>query len=255
MNHLSLFTGAGGGELGAILNGWHTVGYVEWDDYCQRVLAQRIRDGILPEAPIFSDVRAFISEGYAEAYQGMVDVISAGFPCQPFSVAGQCRAEDDPRNMWPATIECLRIIRPQYALLENVPGLLVQPYIRRIFGDLAAAGYDTAWKTVPAEILGAPIVRERLFIVARADRSDGEAWVGNLLNRARKVQHGPDKERNEFWLQGPSPDIGVGNGLAGYLERVRAIGNGQVPAVVRTVWNLLMQPDSQVLDQNGGDDG
>ena len=87
MKELSLFSGAGGGVLGTQLLGWETIGYVEYNEYCQRVIRQRIEDGYLDEAPIFSDVNAFISEGYADAYKGMVGVISAGFPCQPFSVA------------------------------------------------------------------------------------------------------------------------------------------------------------------------
>jgi len=125
VRELSLFTGAGGGLLGTHhLLGWETVGYVEIEDYCQRVIKQRIADGLLPEAPIFSDIRAFISEGYAASYTGMVDVITAGFPCQPFSVAGKQAGENDPRNMWPQTIEAISIIRPKYVFLENVPGLL-----------------------------------------------------------------------------------------------------------------------------------
>jgi len=87
MNELSLFTGAGGGLLGTKLLGWNPIGYVEWDDYCQRVIAQRIKDGFLPDAPIFGDIKTFIDSGCAELYRGVTDVISAGFPCQPFSVA------------------------------------------------------------------------------------------------------------------------------------------------------------------------
>ena len=89
MRELSLFSGAGGGLLGTKLLGWEPIGYVEWDDYCQRVIAARIRDGYLPNAPIFGDIKAFIDSGCAELYRGITDVISAGFPCQPFSVAGK----------------------------------------------------------------------------------------------------------------------------------------------------------------------
>ena len=129
MRELSLFSGAGGGLLASkYFLGWETIGYVEYEEYCQKVLKQRIADGLLDAAPIFGDIRAFISEGYAEQYKGMVDVITGGFPCQPFSVAGKGLGEDDPRNMWPSTIECIRIIRPQFAFLENVPAILNHPY-------------------------------------------------------------------------------------------------------------------------------
>ena len=143
MNELALFAGAGGGILGSKLLGHRMIGYVEFNEHCQKTIRRRIDDGILDNAPIFTDIRAFNGEGYAEAYQGMVDVLTAGFPCQPFSVSGPQEGELDPRNMWPETIRSIRIIRPRFAYLENVPGLLVSGYIRRIFGDLAESGYHT----------------------------------------------------------------------------------------------------------------
>src|SRR5688500_7095349 len=119
MRELSLFSGAGGGLLASKwLLGWMTVAYVEINDYCQRVLRQRIDDGLLDDAPIFGDIRAFIAEGYADAYQGMADVVTGGFPCQPFSVAGKQRAGSDERNMWPETIEVIRRVQPRWCLLE-----------------------------------------------------------------------------------------------------------------------------------------
>ena len=84
MWELSLFSGAGGGLLASKLLEWRTVGYVEFNEYCQRVIAARIADGHLDPAPIFGDIRAFIADGYAASYSGMVDVVSGGFPCQPF---------------------------------------------------------------------------------------------------------------------------------------------------------------------------
>ena len=169
MNELSLFSGAGGGLLATkYLLGWRTIGYVEVDEYCQAVLAQRIEDGHLDPAPIFGDIKRFISEGYAEAYQGMVDVLSAGFPCQPFSIAGKQKGEQDERNLWPATIETIRIIRPRYAYLENVSSLLSFDYVRRILGDLAEAGYDARWCVLGADDCGAPHRRKRWWLVANS---------------------------------------------------------------------------------------
>ncbi|MEE8471110.1 MAG: DNA (cytosine-5-)-methyltransferase [Dehalococcoidia bacterium] len=166
MNELSLFTGAGGGVLGSILLGWRTIGYVEKDDYCQRVIAQRIKDGLIEEAPIFGDIRTFNDSGCAELYRGVTDIISAGFPCQPFSVAGQRKGESDERNLWPDTIRAIRIVRPRYVLLENVPGLLAHEYFGTILGDLAESGFDAKWKVISAAELGAPHRRDRLWIVA-----------------------------------------------------------------------------------------
>ncbi len=95
MRELSLFTGAGGGLLGTHLLGWEPCGYVEFNSYCQQVIAARIRDGYMRAAPIFCDVREFVQSGAAEQYRGIADVVSAGFPCQPFSVAGKQAAEND----------------------------------------------------------------------------------------------------------------------------------------------------------------
>jgi len=169
VNELSLFSGAGGGLLATQhLLGFNTIGYVEIDDYCQKVIAQRIKDGFLHNAPIFTDIKAFIDSGCAELYQGVTDLITAGFPCQPFSVAGQRKAEQDERNLWPQTIQCIRIIRPRYAFLENVPGLLATSYIRRIYGDLAEAGYNARWCMLGADDCGAPHRRKRWWCVAES---------------------------------------------------------------------------------------
>jgi DNA (cytosine-5)-methyltransferase 1 len=174
MRELSLFSGAGGGLLGTHLLGWRPVGYVEIDDYCQRVIAARIRDGILPAAPIFGDVKAFNCDGYAAAYSGLVDVVTGGFPCQPFSLAGKRQGAADERNGWPATIECLRVVRPEWALLENVPGLLTSGYFGTILGDLAESGFDCRWRILSAAEVGAPHRRDRLWIVAHND--DNRRW-------------------------------------------------------------------------------
>ncbi len=167
MRELSLFTGAGGGLLATKFHfKWNTIGYVEINEYCQKIIKQRINDGHLDQAPIFGDIKAFISEGYAREYKGVVDVITAGFPCQPFSIAGKGEAENDHRNKWPETLDTISIIRPRIALLENVPNLLSKSYIGRIFGDLAEIGYDARWQTLSAKEVGALHKRDRLWIMA-----------------------------------------------------------------------------------------
>lgn len=195
---LSLFTGAGGGLLGTSLLGWRPIGYVEQDPYCQKVLAQRQADGVIPTAPLFGDIKAFISEGWARRYRGVADCITAGFPCQPFSTAGRRLGEDDPRNLWPATREVIGQVGPRLVLLENVPGLLYKkkqriyqldhvgplrvachaadvflaPYAGRIFAELAQA-FCNLWGSVRIHclVLGAhhvwaPHHRDRLWVLA-----------------------------------------------------------------------------------------
>lgn len=301
MRELSLFSGAGGGLLGTHLLGWEPVGYVEFDDYCQRVIAARIRDGILPGAPIYGDIRAFIGEGYAASYTGLVDVITAGFPCQPFSTAGKRAGEDDERNMWPATIECIRVVRPRWCLLENVPGLLSSGYFGTVLGDLAQSGYDARWRVLSAAEVGAPHRRNRLWIVATDAASQRENGKHRDNGGKKSSRHKDIKEFNsssktkladaeqggwDGWAGEPGqgrwpesqdggsepadageaglaqwcgqegqrayttatgaswwatePDVGrVVDGLAYRVDRLKALGNGQVPIVAATVWGLL----------------
>jgi DNA (cytosine-5)-methyltransferase 1 len=164
MNELALYAGVCGGGLASILAGHRIVCYVEWYKYCVEVLQARIRDGYLSNGPIWDDVNTFDGRPWA----GRVDCLSAGFPCQPFSTAGKRLAEFDPRNGWPSTKRIIGEVRPWILKLENVPGLLSKSYIRRIFGDLAELGYDAEWGCLSAKAVGAPHVRNRLWILAYA---------------------------------------------------------------------------------------
>lgn len=181
MRELSLFTGAGGGLQGTKLLGWSHIGYVEHDKHCQRVIAQRIKDGLLDHAPIFTDIRQFIESGSAKEYKGFADVVTAGFPCQSFSIAGRKKGEADERNMWPETIEVIRQVQPAYCLLENVPGLLTTGsegvedetgrslcgYFGTILRELSECGFDATWCVLGADEVGAAShKRKRLWIHA-----------------------------------------------------------------------------------------
>jgi DNA (cytosine-5)-methyltransferase 1 len=277
VRELSLFTGAGGGLLGTKLLGWTHVGYVEWNEYCQRVIAARIADGYLDRAPIFTDVREFAQSGAAEQYRGIADVVSAGFPCQPFSVAGKQLAGDDERNMWPATVAVIRAVRPRSVLLENVPGLVSCGYVGTVLCDLAAMGYVGKWGVLGAADAGAPHKRDRLWIIAHAE---GESSNGcgdhagiclepgsfsELGNRSRSAdvaytdsaqragvresfgvrsEHANARGPSRWWSADPAddPESGVGRmapRMAYGVDRLKAIGNGQVPGVAARAWGLL----------------
>ena len=280
MHELSLFSGAGGGLLASHLLGWRVVGYVESDAYCRGVLRRRMEDGMLDEAEVFGDVREFIREGYAEAYTGMVDVVTAGFPCQPFSVAGKREGAGDKRNLWPETMQVIRLVGPRYVFLENVPGLLNSGYFPTILGDLAEGGYDARWRVLSAAELGAPHKRDRLWIVAHAtsqqdnrERENCECGRDRMgrnkettqCNNGKTNNNGTDRrgqdvadaerlrelqqegrEQNERgWVGDISwwsaePDVGrVAHGVPSRVDRLRALGNGQVPIVAATAWRLL----------------
>ena len=249
MREFSLFSGAGGGLLGTKLLGWQTVGYVEFNEYCQKVLKQRILDGIFDKAPIFGDIRTFISEGFAESYKGMVDVITAGFPCQPFSVAGKGLGVDDPRNMWPQTKDCISIIRPKYCLLENVPGLLAHGYIRRIFGDLAEMGYDCRWGVIGADDIGLYHRRKRLWVKCTHTMQGGLQKNEKKINREKRdvclyrkrASCNIDRDLPIKWKDSERNhgNLRKGDGVPNWMDRIAAIGNGQVPLCAAVAWKIL----------------
>lgn len=255
MRELSLFSGGGGGVYGSKLLEWKTIGYVEYDDYCQRIIAQRIRDGIFDSAPIFGDIRTFAAL-HASSYRGLVDVVTAGFPCQPFSTAGKQRGSDDERNMWPATLEVIRAVRPKCALLENVPGLLGKHrYFETILKDLSEAGYDARWVCLSAAEVGAPHKRERLWIMC-TDTNRSEKFLVNAESNGLAALHSsrcgkkgadariPAQSRRagcgnyQWWAT--EPDVGrVADGVASRRDRLKSLGNGQVPAVFAEAWRIL----------------
>jgi len=167
MTYLSLFSGAGGGDLACQhLLDWTCVGYVEWNKYCGKIIEQRIKDGIFSDAPIFNyDIREFIEEGYAKKYRGVAKAITAGFPCVSFSIAGKRKAEDDERNQWETTIECIRLVQPEIVFLENVDKLANYEYFKKIIGDLQESGYNARWRCLSAKEVGGWHKRNRLWIL------------------------------------------------------------------------------------------
>ena len=169
LNTLDLFSGYGGFQLGLRLAGIpiRTVCYVEWDKYCQQVIRQRQIDGFLDDAPVWDDIKSFDGR----PWRGRVDILSAGFPCQPHSNAGLRKGAGDDRNLWPDTLRIIREVGPRIVILENVPGILVgsdrrPPYGGIVVGELADAGYDAEWRVVSASAAGGPHLRKRWWLLA-----------------------------------------------------------------------------------------
>ena len=171
---MSLFSGYGGFSLGLRLAGLNTrtICYVEWDKYCQQVIQARIGDGHLDDAPIWDDIKSFDGRPWC----GTVDILSAGFPCQPHSNAGLRKGADDDRNLWPDTLRIIGEVGPRLVILENVPGILVRPddgreaYGGTVVGELAEIGYDAEWRVVSAADAGAPHLRNRWWLLAYPNR-------------------------------------------------------------------------------------
>ena len=162
MKHLSLFTGIGGIDISAEWAGFETVCMVERDKYCQKVLAKNF-EGVR----IHDDATTF--DGLE--YRGTIDLVSAGFPCQPHSLAGLRKASGDERDLWGEVVRILRETEPAWFLGENVPGLFTSEsgqFFGRIINDLESLGYSVGWGCYGAKDVGAVHKRDRVFIVAYA---------------------------------------------------------------------------------------
>ncbi|MEW8193913.1 MAG: DNA cytosine methyltransferase [Candidatus Thiodiazotropha sp.] len=235
MNELALFAGAGGGILGGKLLGWTTVCAVEINVYRARRLMQRQNEGHLSPFPVWDDVRTF--DGHK--WKGCVDVVSGGFPCQDISSAGTgAGLEGERSGLWVEMARIIDEVRPRFVLVENSP-MLTSRGLGRILGDLAEIRFDARWGSFTARDEGAPIERERLFI-ACANKEYGEERLGFFKEQQAAVQKRSAGQCPGFWLQAPPDHSGMVNGVANYVESVGAIGDGQVPAVVKTAWETLI---------------
>ena len=231
MNELALFAGAGGGILGGKLLGWRTVCAVEWEPYPASVLCARQNDGLLPPFPIWDDVQTFDGK----PWRGIVDVISGGFPCQDISAAGKGDGLDGERSgMWKHMARVVGEVRPRFVFVENSPMLTTRGGTR-VIGDLTALGYDCRWTVMGAADVGANHQRDRIWIVAESKRS------GLERQRANSRQQEITEFGNKSWWK-TEPDVGrVVDGLAARVDRLKAIGNGQVPLCAATAWLHLTQ--------------
>lgn len=161
MRHLDLFSGIGGFALAARWMGWETIGFCEIEDYPQRVLRKNF-----PGVPIHDDIRTLTGATIAE--WGGCGLITGGFPCQPFSTAGQRRGTEDNRHLWPEMFRVIDECRPRYVLGENVANF-ANMALDGVCADLESIGYSVGTVIVPAVSVQAPHQRHRTWIMAHAD--------------------------------------------------------------------------------------
>lgn len=263
-SHLSLFSGIGGLDLAAEWAGFQTVGQCEWADYPTKVLEKH-----WPDVPRWRDIRTLTKESFYER-TGLrtVDIISGGFPCQPFSQAGKRRGKDDDRYLWPEMLRVIQEIRPSWVVGENVAGI-VNLALDTVLSDLEAIGYAAEAFVIPACAVDAPHRRDRVCIVAHAGserqqgcelsrtheptgkekpqrptgeccemvsnaNANGRPWTGaqpqGERNADEKYSSEPENSngRSDGWPV--EPDVGrVANGVPHRVDRLKCLGNAVVP--------------------------
>jgi DNA (cytosine-5)-methyltransferase 1 len=160
VNHLDLFSGIGGFSIAAGLAGFTTVGFSEINDYCSRVLARHY-----PHVPNYGDIKLLSATSIPER----ITLMTGGFPCQPFSQAGQQRGVLDDRHLWPHYMRLIRECEPRWVVAENVNGIVAME-LDNILTDLENENYETAVFNIPAIAACAPHQRKRIWIVAHANR-------------------------------------------------------------------------------------
>ena len=232
---LDLFSGIGGFSLGLErTGGFKTVAFCEIDPFCRKVLAKH-----WPDVPIYEDVRA-IDHGH-------VDVITAGWPCQDISNAGKRAGLAGARSgLWREVVRTIRLVRPRYAVLENVAALLVRG-MERVLGDLAESGADAEWDSLPT---GFPFGhrRERTFIVAdlmrkrllhRRDTDAQPRYAPSFFERLRFAGILAPAVPMEKWQDRPLVGRGI-HGIPQRAHRTRSLGNAVIPQVVELIGNAIL---------------
>lgn len=191
MVHGSFFPGLGAFDLAAEWMGWRTILQCEIDQFCQRVLKY-----YWPDAELFKDIRG---TDFTQ-YRGLIDVLSGGLPCQPYSVAGERRGKDDVRHLWPEYYRVIREIRPRWVVGENVRGFISWNggmVFEEVQSDLEALGYEVLPFLLPACGVNAPHERYRVFFIAYTRRQP--------CDRRQGAENGSfDNRENARWEETPN---------------------------------------------------
>ena len=189
---LDLFSGIGGFSYAGekLVGGYETVAFCEYDKHAQKVLRKH-----WPDTEIIDDVRELAND--ADRFRGMVDVITGGYPCQPFSLAGVRRGDKDDRHLWPEMLRIIQAVRPTWVIGENVAGHITLG-LDTVLSDLEAAGYASRCYVIPAVAADAPHRRDRCWIIAR-EISDTESL---------RLQGGKKSTSNgESYSKGVQPEL------------------------------------------------
>ena len=237
MKHLDLFSGIGGFAL-AVEAVWPEAEHIfcEIDTYCQQVLKKHF-----PNSPIYGDIKN-LSQDF-----GTIDLLTGGFPCQPFSSAGKQRAQADDRHLWPEMLRVIRETKPTWILGENVAGI-INLALEQVCLDLEAEGYEVQPFVIPACAVNAPHRRDRVWIIAhrkgeQCERGEQEGGLSGQpeAEAGNRNSYAPDWDRNRLEVAAEfcGMDYGLPVELDGFkltkaqhrFQRLKALGNGIVPQV------------------------
>ena len=271
LTHLSLFSGIGGLDLAAEWAGFTTVGQCEFADYPTKVLEKH-----WPDVPRWRDIRTLTKESFYER-TGLrtVDVISGGFPCQPFSVAGKQKGKGDDRYLWPEMLRVITELRPRCVVCENVPGI-IKIAAGQVVKDLERAGYHVVVFNFEAAAVGARHRRSRVFFVGIADVADTDGSglqgrkqpetpdaaedAGEQPSRAPAgecseavydamrsgcagdARWGQSQELADGRCWAAEPDVGrVAHGIPARVDRLKCLGNAVVPQQAYPIFKALAE--------------
>ena len=205
MKHGSLFSGIGGFDLAAEWMGWENVFHCEWNEFGQKVLHH-----YWPNAETFTD----ITKSDFTKYANKIDILTGGFPCQPYSMAGKRKGKEDERHLWPEMLRAIREIKPKYIVGENVFGLLNWNgglVFDEVHSDLEFEGYEVQAVVIPAAAVNAPHGRDRVWFVA--------------TNTNRISDWGGTKQSSAAHKQGWSGETNSGIGVTREQQSIRDIAS------------------------------
>jgi DNA (cytosine-5)-methyltransferase 1 len=186
--HLGLFEGIGGFSLAARWMGWKTLAWCEWNEFGQKVLKHHF-----PEAEGFGD----ITKTDFTKYANKIDILTGGFPCQPYSLAGKRKGKEDERHLWPEMLRAIREVQPRYVVGENVSGLINWNgglVFNEVQADLEAEGYEVQPFVLPACAVNAPHRRDRIWFVAHAKSARTRKDIGGLRGFGNGCSNGLQNE-------------------------------------------------------------
>jgi DNA (cytosine-5)-methyltransferase 1 len=247
---LDLFSGIGGFSLGLERAGMKTVAFCEIDPHCRKVLAKH-----WPGIKIHDDIKQLDGSQYV----GAVDVICGGYPCQPFSTAGQQRGEADPRHLWPEMRRIIQQARPRWVIAENVVGHITNG-LDDVLDEMENLDYATWPFLIPSRAVGSEIKRQRLWIMGRCRNWSHRTFHSISTcdqSSAQQESSGHSQEQpstlglcaasnRESEGQDKPPVCGISIGLPDQLERERAIGNSVDARIVERIGRVILAYERQI---------